>query len=125
MPVAFHRFRRQRNDGQFPEARLGANLLHRLIAIHFRHHNIHQHEVNIRARVQLLQRLFAVLRHENIHAFAFHDARQGKNVPHIIINNQHGFFVKHLLFIMQHPNFFLEMLRQFGFNAVQKERHFI
>ena len=44
LTVAFHRFGGQRNDRQPPESRVGADHLHRLIAVHFGHHDVHQND---------------------------------------------------------------------------------
>src|SRR6185503_20258556 len=43
LAVALHRLGRQRDDRKPPEFRILANARGGLIAVHFRHHDVHQH----------------------------------------------------------------------------------
>ena len=47
LAVAFHRFCGERNDRQPLHRRIGANRLHGLVAVHFRHHDVHEDNRNL------------------------------------------------------------------------------
>jgi hypothetical protein len=46
--LALHRFCRQSDDGQLSALALFPDRLHRLIAIHLWHHNVHQNNCDLR-----------------------------------------------------------------------------
>src|SRR5258705_4440302 len=48
LAVALHRLRRERDDRKLLERLLGADDPHRLVAVHARHHDVHQDEVDLR-----------------------------------------------------------------------------
>src|SRR3954454_2384386 len=43
LAIAFHRLGGERDDGQASERRLLADYSHGLIAVHLRHHDVHEH----------------------------------------------------------------------------------
>jgi hypothetical protein len=45
--VFLHRLGRDGDDGQLLPARVLADLAHRGVAVHLRHHDVHQHQVDI------------------------------------------------------------------------------
>ena len=59
LPVAFHRLRRECEDRQCAELLFFPDAAHRLVAVHARHHDVHQHHAEIRCPLNQLDGLAA------------------------------------------------------------------
>src|SRR5215211_4681261 len=69
LAIALHCLRRQRDDGQRPESWVLPDRPRRLVAVHVRHHHIHQHDIDLRlALLQHRKRIAPVLSECDVHA---------------------------------------------------------
>ena len=59
-PIVDHRLGRERDDRELGKLGLLADLPSRLQAIHHRHHDVHQHEIDTGVLAQVLERLTPV-----------------------------------------------------------------
>ena len=66
-----------------------------LVPVHLGHHDVHQDERDVGVRLQRLDALAAVLREHDLHAAALEDARQGEDVPHVVVHDQHLLALEH------------------------------
>src|SRR5215470_13598651 len=87
--IPLHRFCRESDDRQAPEGRIFTNDLHGFITIHFRHHDVHQHDRYIWGRFESVDGLAAGTSAQNSHSTPFQNATERKNVSYIIIDNEH------------------------------------
>src|SRR5436190_14659117 len=69
LTVALHGFRRDRDDRQVAAALQFPDLLDGGDAVHLRHHDVHQHDVDVGIALHDLDRLAAVVRRDHLHAF--------------------------------------------------------
>ena len=58
LTVALHRFCSDGNNGKKIVLMLAPDFLSRFISVHFRHHDIHQHHVNLRIFIQDIDSIF-------------------------------------------------------------------
>ena len=87
-PVSLHRLGGQRDHRKPLEAVTSADLLHRLVPVHLREHDVHQDEVDVRARLELLEPLRPGLREDDLHPVALEDAGEREDVPHVVVDDQ-------------------------------------
>src|ERR1700694_2862904 len=80
LAVAFHGLGSESDDRQQPELMLAADAAHGLVAVHFRHHDIHQHERQIVGALDQLDRLLAVGCRDHLHAVALEQAVEREDV---------------------------------------------
>src|SRR6476620_10227311 len=76
LAIALHCLRREGDDRQLLERLIAADDPHRLVAVHARHHDVHQDEVDLRMLPQELDAVLPVLGVEHLHAVGLEDARQ-------------------------------------------------
>ena len=60
----------------------------RLIAIHHRHHGVHQHDVDVRRLTEELDAVMAILRGDDHRAVALQQRREGKDVAEVVVDHQ-------------------------------------
>src|SRR5690606_37532984 len=90
LAVVRHRLRRQRDDGQPLPLRTAPDLAHRFEPVHLRHHDIHQHEIDLLVRVlvgalERRERFPAVARGEEVHALGLENARKREDVARVVL----------------------------------------
>ena len=88
LAVALHRLGGQGDDRQRGVARVGADAPHRLVAVHLRHHHVHQDEVDLGMAVEHLERVAPVLGVEHAHALGLERAGDGVDVAHVVVDHQ-------------------------------------
>ena len=59
-------------------SRILANLAHRLVAVHLRHHDVHQHDAQVRRALDELDRLPAVGRAQHLHVLVLEHASSAR-----------------------------------------------
>ncbi len=110
---------RRRNAG------LLADHLHRLIAVHLRHHDVHQHDREVRRRFDERDRLAAGRRGQHLHAAPFEHAAQREDVARVVVDQQHRPADQVLVGAVQPLDHALLVVRQVGDDAVQEQRGFV
>ena len=125
LTIAFHGLGGQRQNRQPPIGRIRANRLNGFIAIHARHHDVHQHDRDVAARAQHGDRLAAGRGREHFHAAPLEHAAQGKDVARVIVDQQHGASNQIFIRAVQAFQHALLALRQIGDHAMQEQRRLI
>ena len=77
------------------ETRIFPDHAHCLVTIHFRHHDIHQNQINFRMLVQFLQGLSTVFRFKDDDILFRKGAGQRIDIAHVVINYQDLFPFQH------------------------------
>lgn len=95
--VILHRLGGQGQNRQLRKAFLFPYLCHRLIAVHFRHHDIHQHDIRVRHFVQRFQRLATIIGDGDIEAEFFQLCRERIDVAHVIVHQQQLLVFEHII----------------------------
>ena len=75
--IVLHGLGGQGDDRQLAELRQLADRPRRLVAVHLRHHDVHQDDVDVRRPAEDVQRLPAVLGREHVHPPVLQHAGQG------------------------------------------------
>src|SRR6185295_10082529 len=88
--IAFHGLGRHRDDREVLEPWDLADLTHGLHAVHFRHHDVHEHDVDLLLLLQDLDGIASVVGGEDDHVVLFEHGRKGEDVPHVIVHDQHA-----------------------------------
>src|SRR5205807_1451661 len=89
LAVALHGLGGEGDDRQQPELMLAADAAHGLVAVHFRHHDIHQHQRQILGALDQLDRLLAVGCRDHLHAVALEQGVEREDVADVIVDHQH------------------------------------
>ena len=74
--------------GKLAAARELADLLHRRDAVHLRHHDVHQDDVDLGVRLDEADRLAAGFGRDDRHAFVVENGREGEDVAHVVVDDQ-------------------------------------
>src|SRR6185437_3042339 len=94
LPVAVHRLRGQRDDGQLREPVHPPDRRHRRIAVHLRHHDVHQHQVDVVGAFEYVDTLAAVLRVADRESALFQHTGEGEDVAHVVVHDENGLTVE-------------------------------
>ena len=108
--------------GRSLHARQLADLLHRVDAVHLRHHDVHQHDVDARvasARCWIASRPLSA--ETIIHAVLVQHRGQREDVAHVVVDDQHLLALEHALRAVQVLERLALVLRHRGRAAVQEE----
>src|SRR5579862_4556702 len=122
LAVAFHGLRGERDDRQAAEARILADEPHGFVAVHLRHHDVHQDQREVRRAFDDLNRLVTRRRADDVHAVAFEQAAEREDVANVVVDHQHllaGQCLVRLVEGFQHPLFHF---REPADDAVQEQR---
>src|SRR5690242_6846601 len=123
--IALHRFRRQRDDRQIAQLRNLTNRARRLVAVHLRHHHVHEHEIDVRRSFQQIDRVLAVLGERDAHAVIIEHGRQREDVSNIIIDDEHVLAGEDGVGVVQALEHAPLVLRQLRFDSVQEQRRLV
>ena len=74
---------RRRNAGLLPDRLDG------LVAVHLRHHDVHQRDRDVRRRLERRDRLAPGRRREHLHPAPLEHAAEREDVPHVVVDDQH------------------------------------
>src|ERR1700681_576683 len=88
LAVALHRLRGEREDREISPLVTGADAPDRLVAVHLRHHDVHQHDVDLRVRAQQPDRVGAGLRGEDVHLEVLERAAQRVDVASVVVGDE-------------------------------------
>src|SRR5206468_12205870 len=83
LPVSFHCFGREGKDGKCTQLQILADLAYGFVAVHFRHHDVHEDDAQIRRGFDDLDRLAAIGCGQDLHVLVFKQRGERKNVAHI------------------------------------------
>ena len=86
--IPFHRLGCHGNNGQRAELRDLADGPHGFVAVHLRHHDVHQDAVNARRVAQHLDPRAAILRVNDFQPMLFEYGGERKNVAHVVVHHQ-------------------------------------
>ena len=87
--IGLHRLGRQCDDWQVSKFLHAANCADRFIAVHLRHHDVHQHRFNARSRSQQIDAPLAIFSVNDSHVVGLEGAGQREDVAHVVIDDQH------------------------------------
>ena len=89
LPVALHRLGGHRDQRQIGKLRPLADLLHGLVAVHFRHHDVDQRDIDARRLLEDEDAVLSPLGVEHLHIVALQNARQREDVADVVIDDEH------------------------------------
>ena len=101
------------------------DVLNGLIPVHLGHHDVHEHDGHVRSRIQKRHGLVAGGGGDHLHAAAFQNAAQRKDVAHVVVHHQHRLAHQVVVGAVQPLNHLLFLGRQVGDDAVQEQRRFV
>ena len=119
--ISFHGFGGKRDDRKVLEIIHRADRADCFIAIHLRHHDVHQNRINPGRRLQQIDALLAILSVHNLHVVRLKRAGEGKDVAHIVIDDQHPAIGQNRITPVQLFDHLPLRLRQVRVDAVQEE----
>ena len=64
---------------------------HGFVAVHLRHHDVHQHQIDIRRLLQQLDAGAAVFGVHHFQIVIFQQAGERENIAHVVVHHQHRF----------------------------------
>src|SRR5262249_7059257 len=88
LPVALHGLGRHGDDRQVPQPRHLADFAHGLHAVHLRHHNVHEHDVDTLLHLQQLDGVAAVVRRDDGHVVLLEHRGQREDVAHVVVHDE-------------------------------------
>src|ERR1700734_1801130 len=91
LTISFHCLRREGNNWQSPERSVLPNHLHSLIAIHFRHHDIHEDDRDVRSGFEFGNGFASGSGGDYGHAPAFNNTAKSEDVAHVVVDDQYFF----------------------------------
>ena len=83
--------------GRSLHARNLADLADRVDAVDLRHHDVHQHDVDVRLRLQMADRVAAVVVRHDDHALVLEQRRQREDVAHVVVDDHHALALQHFV----------------------------
>ena len=110
---------RRRKPGRAPD------LLHRLVAVHLRHHHVHQDDGDTGRVLEQLDRLEAGAGGEHLHAAALEHAAEREDVADVVVDHQHLPPDQVIIGSVQALEQCLLLGRQVGDHAVEEERRLV
>ena len=123
--ISHHCLRRKRDDRKAPVSGIAADLAHRFVPVHLRHHDIHQHDSRFRLRFERLDRFATRIRRQHLHAAAFKHAGEREDVADVIVDDQHLLANQVLVGPVQSLERVALGLGQVGHHTVQEQRGFV
>ena len=99
--------------------------MQRLVAVHFRHHDVHQHDAQIGIILDDFNRLPPVRRADDFHLVIFQNRRERKNVSRIVVHHERLAPAQRLVGIVQPREHLLFRFRQTRHDAMQEQRRFV
>ena len=102
-----------------------ADLAHRLHAVHLRHHDVHQHDVDVGVGLDEADRVAAVVGRHDHHVVFFQHGGQREDVAHVVVDDQRalaGEQLVGLVHVLQHPAVGFRQARRL---EVQHERQLV
>src|SRR5438270_1114449 len=88
LSIPLHRLCGERDDRPGLEERQAADLRHRGVAIHLRHHHVDQGDVYLSVLSKRRQSIDPVIRRGDLHALPFEQCGQREDVPHVVVDDQ-------------------------------------
>src|SRR5262245_32143134 len=86
--IGLHRLGCQSDDRKVFEPFDPPDSLHRLVTVHLRHHDIHQHHIYVGILVKRLYARAPVLGAQNLYVVGFERAGQGEDVAQVVVHDQ-------------------------------------
>src|SRR5215510_12484258 len=86
--IGLHRLGSQSDDREILEPLDPPYGMHRLVPVHLRHHDVHQHHTHVRILVKRLYARAPVLGAQNIYVVGFERAGQGEDVAQVVVHDQ-------------------------------------
>src|SRR6516225_1569745 len=123
--VALHRLGSQRDDGKPGEQGILPDDANRLVAVHLRHHDIHQNNCDFRVRSDQRDGLAARGRSQHLHAAPLQDTAQRKDVAGVVVHKQGGLANQVIVGTVQLLQHSLLLGGQFRDDPVQEQRGFV
>src|SRR5580658_9584816 len=87
--VAFHCLGGKGNDRHTAERGILADHLHGFVTVHFRHHDIHEHDGHVWDEFKGFDSCLTSAGGEHAHTAALQNTTQGEDVAYIVVHDQH------------------------------------
>src|SRR5581483_1021939 len=113
------------DDGQAPQRSVLTNDLHGFVAIHLRHHDVHEHNGKVGGGFDGGDGLASGTGGEDGHATTFQNTGEGEDVADVIVDDEDLAAVKSLVGLVQAVEHALLLGGQIGDNAMEEEGSFI
>src|SRR5882762_6059291 len=101
LAVPLHRLCGYRDDREVAEAPYFSDRPRRVQAVHFRHHHVHEHDVDAGIALENRDRLAAGFRRQGDQMMLLEGAGQGKNIPDVIVDDQDPASAEGLVAVVQ------------------------
>ena len=98
---------------------------HRFVAVHLRHHDVHQDNVEVRALIQRFQGFAAVVGKVDIEAQLFQLGGQRVNIAHVVVHQQQLFTLENVVAVLNQLRVAAPVGGQGGFQPVQEQGRLI
>ena len=122
LAVALHRLRGQRDHREVLPLGALADAAQRLVAVHLRHHDVHQDDVDVRVLLELGERALAVLGVDHVHLVALEQRRQREDVAQVVVDDEHVALRELRIALREPAQHALLALGQVRLDAVQEQR---
>ena len=87
--IALHGLRGQGDDREAAPRWILPDRLYRFVAVHVGHHEVHQHDGNVRRGLDGRDGLLAGAGAQYFHAATFQHAAEREDVAHVIVHHEH------------------------------------
>ena len=125
LAIAFHGLCREGDDRETAQFHVFADLLHRLVSVHLRHHDVHQHNGNLGRRLEDADGLLAGCGRKHAHFATFQDAAEREDIARVIIDEKNGAAHQVFIGVVQLLEHALLVWRQVTHQPVQEEGRLI
>ena len=98
---------------------------HRFVAVHFRHHDVHQDNVEVRAFVQRFQGFAAVVGEVDIEAQLFQLGGQRIDIAHVVVHQQQLLALENVVAVFDQLRVAAPVGGQGGLQPVQEQRRLV
>ena len=107
------------------KARVLADSAGGLQTVHARHHDVHEHQVDVAHLIELVQRLEPITADFHLQPLVFQRTGQRKDIAYVVIDQQHLAAFKDAVAAARGFQHGLLLAGQLGLDLVQKQRDFV
>ncbi len=123
--VALHRLGGQSDDRKRAESGDLPDRPHGFVAVHLRHHDVHQHQIDVRRLLQQLDAGAAIFGVHHFQIVIFQQTGERENIANVVVHHQHLLAEQRQVGFAQLFQDPALLRRQIGFGAMQQQHGFI